>query len=69
VRKTTLVIDDVLIERARQVLGTRGLKDTIDRALEEVVAAAARRALIRRLETQEGLDLTDEEVLRQAWGE
>lgn len=68
-RKTTLVIDDALVEQARQVLGTRGLKDTVDRALEEVIAVYARRAFIRRLETQDGLDLGDVEVMRRAWGE
>jgi Arc/MetJ family transcription regulator len=68
-RKTTLVIDDALIEQARTVLGTRGIKDTVDRALEEVVRSAARRALIRRMETLDGLDLADENIMRQAWGE
>lgn len=68
-RKTTLVINEALIEQAQQVLGTHGLKDTVDRALEEVVAIHARRALIRRFETQDGLDLEDTEVTRRAWGE
>ncbi|MGH2411717.1 MAG: type II toxin-antitoxin system VapB family antitoxin [Chloroflexota bacterium] len=68
-RKTTLVIDDRVVERAQKILGTRGLKDTVDRALEQVIAADARRALVRRLETQQGLDLADEDVMRQAWRE
>lgn len=67
-RKTTLVIDEALVERARGILGTRGIKDTVDRALEEVIAAHARRALVRRFETQDGLDLTDGEIMRRAWG-
>ncbi len=66
-RKTTLVIDDQLLDRARKVLGTRGMKQTIDRALEEVVAWEARRALIRRLESHDGLDLLDPAVTAQAW--
>jgi Arc/MetJ family transcription regulator len=68
-RKTTLIIDDELIEQARRVLGTRGIKDTIDRALEEVVVADARRALMRRLASQDGLDLGNEDVMRRAWEE
>jgi Arc/MetJ family transcription regulator len=64
-----LVIDDALFEQARRVLGTRTIKDIIDRALEQVVAMDARRALIRRLESQDGLDLANEEVMRRAWGE
>lgn len=68
-RKTTLVIDDALVEQARQVLGTRGLKDTVDRALEEVIAVHARRAFVRRLETQDGLDLDNVDVMRRAWGD
>ncbi|HCG02184.1 MAG TPA: DUF2191 domain-containing protein [Chloroflexi bacterium] len=67
-RKTTLVIDDALVERARSVLGTHGLKDTIDAALKEVLVRDARRALIQRLETSDGLDLEDEDLDRQAWG-
>jgi Arc/MetJ family transcription regulator len=67
-RKTTLTIDEDLVERARDILGTHGIKDTVDRALEEVIAADARRALVRRFETQDGLDLADEEIMRQAWG-
>jgi Arc/MetJ family transcription regulator len=68
-RKTTLVIDDDLIGRAQAVLGTHGIKDTIDRALEEVVCRSARRALVERLATLEGLDLADEDVMARAWRE
>lgn len=68
-RKTTLSVDDELVEQARQVLGTRSLKDTVDRALESVIAAHARQALVRRLETQDGLDLGNTEVMDRAWGE
>jgi Arc/MetJ family transcription regulator len=69
VRKTTLLIDDALVEEARTILGTHGIKDTVDRALGEVIGMNARRALIRRLQTQNGLDLADDEMMRSAWGE
>ena len=66
-RKTTVEVDDELVARAGAVLGTRGLKATIHRALEEVVARQARLRLVERLRTMEGLDLDDAEVMRRAW--
>lgn len=68
-RKTTLVIDDALINEAQQALGTKGIKDTIDRALEDAVAREAGRRLIEQLRQMDGLDLDDEEVMRSAWRE
>jgi Arc/MetJ family transcription regulator len=55
-RKTTIEIDDEMLAQAQQYLGTRGLKDTVDRALAEAVRTARRRELARQLETGEGLD-------------
>jgi Arc/MetJ family transcription regulator len=69
VTKTTLDVDDTLVERARIVLGTRGLNDTIDAALREVLVHDARRAFITRLKTREGLDLEDESLDGEAWGD
>lgn len=64
-RKTTITVDDELLAEAQAVLGTHGLKDTVDKALNEIVRAALRRDLARRLETGEGLDL-DEATIRAA---
>jgi Arc/MetJ family transcription regulator len=66
-RKTTLEVDEALYERAREVLGTRGLKATVQRAFEEVLAADARRRAIRQLREMEGLDLDRPEVMAEAW--
>jgi Arc/MetJ family transcription regulator len=66
-RKTTIAIDDGLVTRAGAVLGTRGLKATIQRALEEVVARDARQRFADRLRTMEGLDLDNRELMEQAW--
>lgn len=66
-RKTTLTIDDDLVAQAGAVLGTRGLKATIDRALEEVVALAARRAAIQQLVEMRGLELDQPDVMAAAW--
>ena len=59
-RRTTIEVDDQLLDQARRVLGTRGLRDTVHHALAEVVRAATRRALADRLATGKGLDLDDE---------
>jgi Arc/MetJ family transcription regulator len=65
--KTTLEVDEELVARAGAILGTRGLKATVQRALEEVVAREARRRFAQRLLTMEGLDLDDPEVMAGAW--
>lgn len=67
VRKTTLEIDDELFARAQRVLGTRGLKATVHRALEEVLALEARRLALQQLQELDGLDLDRPEILAEAW--
>lgn len=64
-RKTTITIDEEKLARAQEVLGTHGLKDTVDKALDEVVRAELRRRLADRLETGKGLDFS-EPVIRAA---
>lgn len=54
--KTSLVVDDRKLARARKLLGTRGIRDTIDRALDEVIAQQARLEAWERLRRLEGLD-------------
>jgi hypothetical protein len=66
-RKTTLELDEELYERAREALGTRGLKATVQRAFEEVLALHARRRAIQQLEEMEGLDLDRPDVMAEAW--
>jgi Arc/MetJ family transcription regulator len=66
VRKTTLDLNVELLERAQEILGTHGIKDTIDRALEEVVAAEARRWNIEYLRNLDPID--PNELRQQAWG-
>jgi Arc/MetJ family transcription regulator len=66
-RKTTLAIDDELVRRAAEVLGTDGLKATVDGALHEVIAAEARRRFTERLRTMKGLDLDQPDVMAGAW--
>lgn len=65
--KTTLEIDDGVLEEARVILGTRGIKDTVDAALRHVRVQDARRQLIEQLCALDGLDLDDPEVMRAVW--
>lgn len=54
--KTTLLVDDAKIARAQKLLGTTGIRDTIERALDEVIAQDARARAVDRLLRLEGLD-------------
>ena len=67
VRKTTVWIDSRKLERVRRVLGTRGIRDTVEGAMDEVLAIRARRRLVERLRTMDGLELDDPEVMAKAW--
>jgi Arc/MetJ family transcription regulator len=55
-RRTTLEIDDVLLRRAQGVLGTKGIKDTVDKAFQEVIQRRLRDRLARRIEAGTGVD-------------
>ncbi len=66
-RKTTLEFDEELFERTKAALGTRGLKATVQRAFEAVLALEARRLAVRQLQEMEGLDLDRPEVMAEAW--
>ena len=65
--KTTLEVDDAKVEMAKSILGTKTLRETVDRALEAVLVQAARRSTIERLRSMNGLDLDKPEVLDAAW--
>lgn len=65
--KTTLDVDDAKVDAAKQVLGTKTLKDTVDRALDTVLAADTRRRTIDRLRRMDGLDLDKPDVMDAAW--
>jgi Arc/MetJ family transcription regulator len=67
VHKTTLEIDEALVKQASAILGTRGLKATVQRALEDVVAREARQRFAERLRRMDGLDLDQADVMAQAW--
>lgn len=43
------------------------MKETVNAALSEVVAAELRRRHLLRLRTGEGMDLDDDEIMAGAW--
>lgn len=67
VRKTSLTIDDDLIAEAGEVLGTEGIKETIDAALREILSRRVAARHFERLRSMDGLDLDDPEVMGEAW--
>lgn len=66
-RKTSVAIDEDLLDAARAELGTRTVRDTIEKALLEVLRVRARREEVEALTTLDGSDLDDDEVMAGAW--
>ena len=55
-KRTSIEIDEARLTRAQSALGTTGVKDTIDVALQEVIRADLRRRLAARIRSAEGID-------------
>ncbi len=64
--KTTIEVDPAKRDAVAAVLGTKGLKATVDAAFDAVLQHQAGRELVR-LAADGGIDLTNEEVESQAW--
>jgi Arc/MetJ family transcription regulator len=67
VTKRLVEIDDDVLEAARTALETRTIKDTVERALKDAAAAAARRAFLERAYADGLADLRDADVKAAAW--
>jgi uncharacterized protein (DUF362 family) len=65
--RTTLVLDQRKLAKARRVLRTKGIKDTVEAALDEVIAYEARRRAVEQLRNMDGLDLDDPKIMAKAW--
>jgi hypothetical protein len=65
--RTTLVLDPQKLAKARRLLRTKGIKDTVEAALDAVIAFEARRQAVEQMRTLEGLDLDDPKVMAKAW--
>ncbi|MGH7867716.1 MAG: hypothetical protein ACREP9_08835 [Candidatus Dormibacteraceae bacterium] len=66
--KTTLELDDEKRDAVAAILGTRGLKATVDAAFEIILRQHAGRDLVRLVQ-EGGIELTNEEVERLAWAD
>lgn len=66
-RKTSLAIDEQLLAAAQHALGTTTIRDTVERALLEVLRVRAREEELRALSEMRDLDLDDAEVMAGAW--
>ena len=65
--RTVVDIDDELLDAARAALGTTTKVETVNRALAEVVALAARRRDLERLCSGGLPDLGDDDLYDAAW--
>ncbi len=66
-RKTSVEINEELLNHVRQILATRTVKETIEEAFREIVRAKARREEVRALTAMNGMDLADPEIMERAW--
>jgi Arc/MetJ family transcription regulator len=67
IRKTALLLDDDLVARAKEILGTATTTETLAEALREVIRMQGRARHFERLRRREGMDLHEPEVLRGEW--
>ena len=66
-RKTSVEINEELLDSVRRFLATSTVKETVERAFQEIVRREARREEIESLRTMRGMDLNDPEVMAGAW--
>lgn len=66
-RKTSVEIDEDLLEEVRRVLGTATLKETVEEAFLEVLRERARREEVEALSEMSGMELDDPDVMASAW--
>ena len=65
--KRLIDIDDDLLDEVRVLTGAATMKEAVNAALQEVIDSELRRRHLQRLESGEGTDLADDEVMRGAW--
>ncbi len=54
--RTTIELDEDLLEQTKQVLGTSGIRETVEGAMREVTRTAKRSRLAERIRSGEGFD-------------
>jgi len=65
--KKLIDIDEGTLAQATKILGAATMKETVNRALTEVVLLAERRTHANRLVRMDGLDLDDDQIMAGAW--
>ncbi len=65
--KRLIDIEDELLTEARRLIGASTMKETVNGALQHVVDFDLRLSHVRRLLTMEGIDLADDDIMREAW--
>lgn len=65
--KRLVDIDDATLDKARAALGTSTIRETVDRALTQAVAAQRRRDMVEWLRADGLPDLRDPDVMASAW--
>ena len=66
-RKTSVEIDEDLLEAARRILETTTVRETVEEAFREVARVEARRQEVETLTRMKDLDLADPEIMAGAW--
>lgn len=56
-RRTTIELDDALLDASRRILGTSGVRETVEGALRELVRIDKRNRLRKRILSGSGVDL------------
>lgn len=65
--RTTINLDQKKLSRVRRLLGTTGIKDTVEKAFDEILAMEQRKRAVERLVKMDGIELADPEVMAGAW--
>lgn len=68
-RKTSVEINEELLDEVREILATSTIRETIEEAFREVMRGRARIEEIEALASMKGMDLDKPEVMSRAWRE
>ena len=66
-RKTSVEIDEDLLEAAKRILETTTVRDTVEEAFRAVARVEAGRQEVETLTLMNDLDLGDPDVMAGAW--
>jgi len=62
--KTSLAIDREKLAEVKEILGTKTIAESVDAAFDEVIALAARRRILERIERDGGIGPSLAEIRR-----